>query len=113
MRRILMSLSLNPSLSTLARMRGTLATRPLLMRMCPLRSGDEVTREVFASDVVEIPGDAERWKWLGPIRIGLRARGTGHGKDRSERAREHYTYPAPSVPHRRKRTQSGCGLAGC
>ena len=39
----------------------------------PLRSGDEVIREAFASDVVEIPGDAERRKWLGPIRIDLRA----------------------------------------
>ena len=29
-----------------------------------LRRDDEVGGEVFAADIVEISGDAERWKWL-------------------------------------------------
>src|SRR5258706_16070000 len=37
----------------------------------PLGSADEITREVFASDVVEIPRDAEWREWLRAIGVGL------------------------------------------
>ena len=29
--------------------------------------GNEITREVFASDVIKIPRDTERGEWSGPI----------------------------------------------
>jgi hypothetical protein len=50
-----------------------------------LRSGDEVIREAFASDVVEIPGDAEWRKRLGPIGAYLRAQAASGDEDRYER----------------------------
>ena len=34
----------------------------------PFRRGDQIVRESFAADVVEVAGDSEWRKWLGPIR---------------------------------------------
>src|ERR1700737_850278 len=64
----------------------------------PVGSRDQVIREAFASDVIEIPGDAEWRKRFGPIGIGLRARSTGRGEDRRERNSENQPWLAAFVP---------------
>src|SRR6185437_13445785 len=47
-----------------------------------VRRRDEVAGEGSGADVVEIPGDMEGWKGLGPRRIDLR--GDGQGRSSSE-----------------------------
>jgi hypothetical protein len=55
----------------------------------PLRRGDEIVREPFAADVVEISGDAKRRKRLGPFSVSLRQQAgncrTESDQDRGER----------------------------
>src|SRR4051812_5854560 len=38
----------------------------------PLRRGDEIVRQSFAANIVQIFGDAVRWKRLGPFSVSLR-----------------------------------------
>jgi len=49
-----------------------------------VRRRDEVAGEGFGADVVEIPGDMERWKGLGPRRIDLRRERQGRSNAKSD-----------------------------
>jgi len=44
----------------------------------PLRRGDEIVRQPFAADVVQIPGDAKCGERFGPVRALLRRRVRGN-----------------------------------
>src|SRR5215475_14469926 len=83
MRRILMSVNLNPSFSTLARIRGTFFSRSLFIRMCP-PGGDQIVGQAFATSIVEVPRNFERRKWFGPISIGLGRQGARRADDRNK-----------------------------
>ena len=41
----------------------------------PLRGGDQIIGEAFATNIVEIPRNFERRKWFRPISIGLGIQG--------------------------------------
>jgi len=50
-----MSVNLNPNFSTLARMSRNVGLEIAIDEDMPLRGSDQIIREAFASDVIEIP----------------------------------------------------------
>src|SRR5215813_6227165 len=71
-----------------------------------LRSSDQVIREAFAADIVEISGDVKWRIRLGPFTSVLRRRGACETEEERERARQNDRDSAPSVSHNCTSSQS-------
>ena len=79
---------------------GKVVLRAAVYENVPLRSRDQVAREFLTSDVVQVAGDTERRKWVGPLRTGLGTRALRAG-ERYERRREQDAAPR-LVSHSRR-----------
>src|SRR5882672_911156 len=65
----------------------------------PLRRGDQIVGEAFATNIVEIPRNFERRKWFGPISIGLRIQGASRADDRNKCPQEDDPQTEPVLLH--------------
>src|SRR5215475_4772075 len=64
-----------------------------------LRGGDQIVGEALATNIVEIPRNSERWKWFGPISIGLGIVVTIRADDRNKSPQEDDPQTEPVLLH--------------
>src|SRR5262249_6592547 len=64
-----------------------------------LRGGDQRVGEACATDIVEIPRNVKRRKWLGPISIGLRMQGASRADAPNNRPQEDDPQTEPVLLH--------------
>src|SRR5215468_6374893 len=64
----------------------------------PLRGGDQIIGEAFATNIVEVPRNFERRKWFGPISI-LGIQGVSRADDGDKCAQEDDPQTEPVLLH--------------